>query len=177
MFNKILIFFCLIYLPQIYAQNNIEKDTLDYISHKYYPVYGIGSIDDYLKNAKIKKIIYKHTACFGTCPSYEVTFNNNGDAEYNGKYFVRMVGRYKGKIEKHIFARLTYLIDKFNILNLRNDYSSRVSDASAAILTIEFKNKEVKGIRNYNNYGPIELWGIDKVIEEITKEINWYKVK
>ena len=155
--------------------NHVNKDSLDYVSAKYYPIYGIGNIDEYLKREKIKEIIYQRTTCFGDCPSYEVTFNKSGKAEYIGYYFVKMKGKFKGNIDKYIFARLTYLLEKESILNLNDDYSSRISDASAAILTIEFENKKLKSIRNYNNYGPIELWGIDKVIEAVTKEINWSK--
>lgn len=177
MMSKIVIIFYLFYLPFAFSQNKKAVDTSDYIAPKYYPVYGIGSIDEYLQQLKIKKIIYKRTACFGTCPSYEVSFDKNGDAEYNGLYFVKKIGKYKGKIDRYIFARLTYLLDKFDVLDLKDDYSSHISDASAAILTIEFENKELKSIRNYNDYGPIELWGIDKVIEAITKEIKWHKVK
>lgn len=157
--------------------NHVNNDSLDYVTDKYYPIYGIGNIDVYLRREKINKIIYKRTACFGDCPSYEVTFYKSGTAEYEGYYFVKMKGKYKGKIDKYIFARLTYLLDRNNILDLKDNYSSRISDASAAILTIEFENKKVKGIRNYNDYGPIELWGIDKVIEAVTREIKWHKEK
>ncbi len=173
--KKIILFICLLYLPLAVAQNQYKIDTLDYIPAKYQPIYGFGNIDEYLQQEKIKEIIYQRTTCFGDCPSYEVTFYKSGKAEYIGYYFVKMKGKFKGNIDKYIFARLTYLLEKDSILNLNDDYSSRISDASAAILTIEFENKKLKSIRNYNNYGPIELWGIDKVIEAVTKEINWSK--
>src|SRR5258708_13538121 len=64
-----------------------------------------------LKAAVIKM---SRTACFGTCPVYDLELDGSGSVTYVGKKFVRVVGKRTAHIDP---AKVAELIRQFHAIN------------------------------------------------------------
>lgn len=125
---------------------------------------------------KITEISMERTVCAGTCPIYTVTFKSDGTAVYEGKEFVDKIGTYVGKVDEIEFKRLAFLIEKLNFLGLKDNYSIPVADHANVIITVNYEDK-VKGVDNYGDAGPVEVWAIEKVIDAMVEDIYWERSK
>ena len=114
----------------------------------------------------------ERTVCAGTCPVYTVTFKKDGEALYEGKDYVKKIGPYHGTIEEVEFNRLAELIEKLNFRELEDNYSIPIEDHANVIISVNYGDN-VKGVDNYADAGPIEVWAIEKVIDSLIEDIYW----
>jgi len=61
-----------------------------------------------------KEISLERTACYGTCPVYQVTIFADGKVRYEGKNHVDQMGIYSGRIEKNAALALFSKIANFS---------------------------------------------------------------
>src|SRR4051794_17332784 len=78
-----------------------------------------------LSNVLIKM---KRTACFGTCPVYELTIAGTGKAEYCGAAFVNVRGRKSFTISEAEVRKLVNSFYEADFWNLSNKYWSPITD-------------------------------------------------
>jgi hypothetical protein len=112
-------------------------------------------------------------ACFGTCPVYRITFRRTGQAHYIGEEHVSMLGSYSGDLSPFDYARLAYLLDDLDIMAIDTSYAAPVTDQPTATLTIYRRPTVVRVIRDYGEVGPIRLWAVRQLIDEIGSHIQW----
>jgi len=122
---------------------------------------------------QITEVTLERTACYGTCPIYKITLQSDGTIIYEGKRFVEMMGTYKGTA--YGFDRLAKLILAQNYFNLKDEYTRPITDNPSAITSVVRAGKR-KTIVDYAGTGPIELWGIEMVIDGILKNARLEKV-
>jgi Domain of unknown function (DUF6438) len=60
--------------------------------------------------APARIVSLSRTVCFGMCPVYEVTLYEDGTLEYEGKEYVRVVGRKTTTINRATIAKVTQAI-------------------------------------------------------------------
>lgn len=119
----------------------------------------------------ISEISLEKTGCFGMCPIYKIILRRDGTATYIGTRFVPKIGTYQGKHE-YRFERLAELIYKQGFFNLKARYALPVTDQDTAIVSVVRSGKR-KTVENYGGEAPVELWGIETVIDSIANEIKW----
>ncbi|HEX8891081.1 MAG TPA: DUF6438 domain-containing protein [Pyrinomonadaceae bacterium] len=127
-----------------------------------------------LDKDQITEVTLERTACYGTCPIYKVTLSSDGTIIYEGERFVQMMGTYKGTA--YGFDRLAKLILAENYFNLKDEYTRPITDMPSAVTSVVRGGKR-KTIVDYAGTGPVELWGIEMVIDGMLKNARLDKVE
>lgn len=122
------------------------------------------------------EIQLERTACYGSCPSYVVTFRRDGSASYVGRDHVQNIGRFSGQISIFDYGKLCHAIEKFKLLQLKpNWYDSGMADNPSTVLRV--KNKQTKSQAEVGVSGlpgPIELWVVQQSIDNVASQIKWH---
>ena len=132
------------------------------------------------QDSSISRISLERTACFGTCPVYEVSVFADGSVTFTGTRFVESVGDYSTQIGRSGFRRLVEFSEDIGFFDLDDEYrygraedGSRivVSDLPSRITTI-YRDGEVKSVLNYFR-GPEELEQFERLIDTVANTAQW----
>ena len=107
--------------------------------------------------------------CYGTCPIYSISVDENRQIKYEGKRFVDDIGTYNWIMNEKDFNTLKGLINKkFNV-----DYTHNMQVQDLPLTRLNIKNKyQVK----FKGGCPIEFKNELKQIEMLLlKNANWKK--
>jgi len=117
----------------------------------------------------------ERTICYGTCPSYVVTFFEDGQAVYNGRRFVPRIGRFVGRIGRLDYSRLCLLVDRTGFRKMEHRYALLgVTDQPTTILRVRPSDSFVPiSVSDYGNAGPVELWALQEVVDAVAESIDW----
>ena len=107
--------------------------------------------------------------CYGTCPIYSISVDENRQIKYEGKRFVDAIGTYNWIMNEKDFNTLKALIDK----KFKSDYTHNMEVQDLPLTHLNIKNKyQVKFKGSY----PIEFKKELKQIEMLLlKNENWKK--
>jgi hypothetical protein len=111
--------------------------------------------------------------CFGTCPAYKLTISGSGEVVYEGKSFVKTIGKQVTKIPRE---KVMELVDEFyeiDFFSLNDIYEAPITDTSSAITSIKTptKTKEVVSFLRQ----PQKLAKLNDRIDDITESARWIK--
>ncbi len=112
----------------------------------------------------------QRTMCYGTCPVYSVTVDNEGNVNYHGEMFVYKSGEQHWKISKKKVEQLNDLIEDFGFKSFIYEAGGQfITDQPSCITTVKYSNGETKEIDHY--YGHIliddSLAAFEKKIDRI----------
>jgi hypothetical protein len=120
------------------------------------------------KNNKMDPLLdFRQTACFGDCPVYSSTIYKDGTVRYYGEHNVKLKGKLKFKISEGSMFDLKNMINKLNVLELKEEYDSKITDLPSTFITFYLKNKntiDVIKIRARDN--------IPKKLQELIDHIS-----
>ena len=107
--------------------------------------------------------------CYGTCPIYSISVDENRQIKYEGKRFVDAIGTYNWIMNEKDFNTLNALIDK----KFKADYTHNIEVQDLPLTRLNIKNKHhVK----FKGKCPIEFKKELKQIEMLLlKNSNWKK--
>jgi hypothetical protein len=125
-------------------------------------------------NNNVKEISMERVMSKEPYPVFKVTFRSNGEAIYEGKYFVDKIGTFIGTIDDTDFKKLSDLMEKLEFNSLREKYLVDGHDQPNVLTTLVYEN-QIKAVSNYGESGPVEIWAIEKVIDDLTEDIYWEK--
>jgi len=120
-------------------------------------------------NVPIDTLIFRKSACLGTCPSYTITLCSSGDVYYEGRYYVAKLGHWSSKIKPYDFEGIVSLIYAVNFFSLDNIYDSGKSDQSSVSITCITKERTKRVGSDY--YRP--LWEITSLVDKLTEKLEW----
>lgn len=123
----------------------------------------------------ISEISLEHTGCFGSCPIEKIVLRKDGTVTYTGKDFVPYKGTRRGKMT-HGFAHLAELVYRAGFFNLKDKYEAPYTDLDTSVISV-VRNGSRKTVTNYGGEAPVEVWGIEKAIEALLREVEWEKAK
>ena len=126
-----------------------------------------------LPKVTITEITLERTACFGTCPIYKLILKSDGTAVYIGTRFVERLGTYTAYVSG--FEHLAKIIEARRYFSLSDRYTKPVTDLPSAITSV-VRNGKRKTVENYGNFGPLELWEIETLIDGVVANARWEKV-
>lgn len=115
------------------------------------------------------------TACFGTCPIYNMTIYSDGYVEYNGIRFVPKLGEQTGQIP---VDQLQHFVDKANeieFMEMEDEYDSPITDLPSATTTIVLNGKK-KSVRRRHNY-PQRILQFEVLFDDLIETVEWTPVK
>ena len=122
-------------------------------------------------------ITLERTLCYGTCPVYKLTVYGTGDVTWEGKKFVKTVGKAEGAISKEQFKQLVSEFDKANYFLLKDNYTQiSLTDMPNVFtsITVDGKTKSIKHYRG-DNSAPEKLTTLETRIDEIVNSDQWIK--
>lgn len=117
----------------------------------------------------------QHTGCRGTCPAYNIKVDAKGNATYNGRRAVEMMGNYRKTLDVKTVEALSQTITDAHFFDFEDEYGGEVADVPGVvtIVTIEGKTKRVNDIRN----APKELKEMEAKLEELIGKEGWEKAE
>lgn len=91
------------------------------------------------------EITLSRTSCYGFCPDYSVTINDQGEVRFEGRRFVNVVGEAHATVPRAEVARLLARFDAVGFDTLRDEYRARVTDnpTTTIMLTRNGRSKRV----------------------------------
>ncbi len=112
----------------------------------------------------------QRTMCFGTCPVYSVTVDNEGNVNYSGEMFVYKSGEHHWKISGKKVNQLNDLIEDFGFKSFIYEPGYEfITDGPSCITTIKYSDGATKEINHYYGHVLIDdsLTAFEKNIERI----------
>jgi len=115
------------------------------------------------------------TACFGTCPVYEVKINGKGAVNYEGLKFVKVEGKHTKTLSHEATNALIKAYIDADFWAFEDEYTSEISDLPTTFIAFSHDGKS-KRIKDYYK-APEELKALEKLVENIVEEGNWEKAE
>lgn len=107
--------------------------------------------------------------CYGTCPIYSISIDENRQIKYEGKRFVDAIGTYNWIMNKKDFNTLNALIDK----NFNSDFKQNIEVQDLPLTELNIKNTyQIKFKGNCPKEFKTELKQIEMLL---LKNANWNK--
>lgn len=145
------------------SKNELVKNTL---------IYKFGDFVEYNPETTkhtIRKIEFKTTGCFGTCPVFNLVIAQNRTAKFDAQMYNRpdrkskeIKGKFSTEIKEKDFSEIVDLLNYIDFPNLKNEYSVNWTDDQSCTLKITYDDGITKTI---NDYGMIGTYGLDRVYE------------
>lgn len=134
---------------------------------------------DAVSGRRTKAITLKRTACYGSCPVYELTIFSDGRVEYNGKQFVRKTGKATGQISRKQLEELVMEFTNVYYFNLPTSFERGskhcpqfATDHPSAITSIAWQGKSHSITHYHGCRGSNALELLRKLEDEIDKVVN-----
>lgn len=109
--------------------------------------------------------------CFGRCPEYTFTLQDNGLALLDKQKHLPQPGKYEMKLDDATFMGLIRDLDKANIMDMKNEYESEIPDLPLTTMTYR-KGDMMKMVKGKENL-PQELRAIQDKVEMMIKSPGW----
>lgn len=107
--------------------------------------------------------------CYGTCPIYSISVDENRQIKYEGKRFVDAIGTYNWIMNEKDFNTLNALIDK----NFNSDFKQNIEVQDLPLTELNIKNTyQIKFKGNCPKEFKTELKQIEMLL---LKNANWKK--
>ena len=117
----------------------------------------------------------QRTACYGRCPIYTVTVLRDGTVQWEGKRFVKVVGKATAKLPAAKLAALAEAFKRADYFALADKYESYdVTDHPSAITSYSDGKRE-KTIHHYHGdrSAPEQLSELEGRIDELVGTSRW----
>lgn len=131
-------------------------------------------------------ISLERTQCFGDCPVYVVSIQNDGTIFYHGRQYVRYEGMYSAKMTSQDFERLIGAFEEYNYFALVAEYRRgtnpicgpnafvRGTDAPSVTTLITVDGRQT-GVAHYHGQlnAPDELRELEDFIDDVAQTDRW----
>lgn len=120
-------------------------------------------------------ISLERTACFGFCPVYQVSVENNGAVTYIGEMFVAVEGEQRAQISQDLVRELAGELEEIDFFSLQDQYTDMgATDMPSAILTLRVNGQTKRVVHYHGDFSaPEELTRLELLIDEITNTAQW----
>lgn len=114
-----------------------------------------------------------HQGCRGSCPDYRIKVDAAGNASYNGRHAVEMMGKFSKVLEGKVVKELVSTIEKYKFMEMEDVYGGGVADLPEihTTVTLDGQTKKVVDIR----YAPKELKEMEARLETLIGMTGWEK--
>lgn len=116
----------------------------------------------------------QHIGCRGTCPAYSMKTDAKGNATYNGRRAVEMMGNYTKTLDAKTVESMAQAITDAHFWDFEDEYGGEVADLPSVrtVVTMDGKTKTVNDIRN----APQALKDLEAKLEGLFGKEGWSKV-
>lgn len=116
---------------------------------------------------------FDKTACFGTCPVYQVRFYSNGRVTWYGRRYVERMGWYQAVCEASLLKRIRGKALEAGFLDFDHRYPPKpqVSDLPSTITYVRIGDIEKQVQHIYE--GPEKLIAFEQFLQELIESLDW----
>jgi len=118
-------------------------------------------------------ITIERTTCFGACPAYSLEITGDGTVTYQGRQFVRVIGKETAKISPEAVEQLVTAFERIHYFDLQNVYTAHITDVPTTTTSIRIGERFKKVVDHYG--GPDELQKLEDRIDEVAGSDRWIK--
>jgi hypothetical protein len=120
-------------------------------------------------------ISLERQACFGTCPVYTVVFGRDRRAHLRGTRFVERTGAWEGRVSTYDMGRLSFMVERFDVLDLDPLYTAHMTDVPTATLRIWRRGaRRPVQIDDEGGVGPAELVAVMTAVDALRGATRWF---
>lgn len=112
--------------------------------------------------------------CYGTCPSYKITINADGNFTYFGKSNVDKLGAHKGSISNEETKNFFNKLAKYSWSSYPDKYP--IDNVDFPQFTIEYFDGKLNKMIRANSNAADELKELSKEIDELIKSVEMIKL-
>ncbi len=94
------------------------------------------------------RISLNRSGCYGTCSTYEIEIHGDGTVLYNGKAYVKPLGKRTRKISRASLVKLVDAFRKADYFSLADGYVSGITDSPTYLSSISFDGR-FKSVLDY----------------------------
>ena len=140
--------------------------------------------------SQYSKVEYEATPCFGFCPVFKMTINEDRTAVFEAEHFnfndkpskdefsKPREGTFKGTIKEEDYKKLITLLDGLNVKSLNDKYGTKnITDLPTSYLRINFADGTSKKVEDYGKRGSEKLSEVYKFFENLRKNQQWTKIQ
>jgi hypothetical protein len=120
-------------------------------------------------------ITLERTACFGTCPVYTVTINDDGSVVYNGTNFVDVEGEQATQIDPEIVKTAVKVFEDAGYFDWNDEYMNMtVTDQPYVTISVT-RDGDTKTISHYygDENAPLALTYVEAWVDIIASTEQW----
>lgn len=120
-------------------------------------------------------ITLERGVCFGFCPDYTVSINQDGEIRYEGRRFVNVGGVQTAQIPAADVQALLARFDAVNFMSLRDEYRANVSDLPTYAITLT-RGGRTKRVVDYGGAGagmPESVRALEDEIDRVAGTRDW----
>lgn len=188
-------------VPQITSKENKpslilhDAGKIDWVTKKIVNNISIKmtyNFDNYIEfnetptDSRIEKIEYATFACFGKCPIFQISIDENQNAVFFADYYNFGDGSresYKQDnlffstiIDNQTYNNLSSLLNYIDFKNLKDGYNVPWTDAQSSLLKITYSNGKVKTIQDYGLSGTYGLKAVYDKMFKLRFNQKWKKI-
>lgn len=117
----------------------------------------------------------ERTACYGTCPVYEVKVYADGRIEYEGRDYVDVTGSQSSNMEADKVSDLVNQFVEAGYLQWNDTYTNYYVTDMPTMITSVTVNGETKRIERYagDESAPLELIKLENLIDKAVSSVQW----
>lgn len=115
-------------------------------------------------------IIMKRTACYGTCPQYEISIYHNGIIRYDGKAFVDKLDCSEAILHDNVLLAIQSRLADINFFDFKDEYISPITDIPSVIFQVNLRQGSHKVTDRLS--GPKSLKKLHSFIDSIADNVN-----
>ena len=159
------LFFLFAFAVLTFSCANSKKMSENAVSNEY-SVFKPAEKDDSLF-ASINR-----SYCFGTCPVYTFTINNDGKASYVGTRNVKNIGEYSSKVTPAQMNALIEVAKSINYMSFEDEYDNKsITDLPSTTTSIVIDGKRKEVMRRYQY--PKEIKTLEEAFDQLIESLDW----
>jgi len=121
----------------------------------------------------------KREPCYGKCPAFDIELYDDGTVKYNGKAYVKKLGRYTAYLSKQAIVNIQMKAEEIGYFSMDKQYppnhQAQIYDIPKTTTFIKIGDKEH---RITNRHGsPSALFKFENYIEEQLQDLDWQPVR
>ncbi len=133
-------------------------------------------------NHQIQSIHYSTSACYGTCPIFELNINKNRTANWTASAFNTIddkdiEGQFSTIVEQKYYNEIIDILNYINFETLEDEYAVNWTDDQTSFLQINYDNGKTKSIRDYGLMGTFGLERLYQLLFDLRKNQKWVPSK
>ena len=132
-----------------------------------------------VKDWKSVKITLQRNACYGRCPVYSVEVHGDGSVFYEGKSYVAVRGRHRGRVPRNKVVELVRLFEQTDYYSLPEHFSPCLLDTPIQITSIEIDGrcKQVTSCIAGVTDTPVAVSDLELAIDRLSGSERWTRGK